>query len=100
MSENEPTYRCRQCRDEPHGWITLTCNGRHSECGRGKLHAAHPFAVRCQCWLRRNADALKSNAMNARAKAKPVSWDFLALDALEMGRYQFDNAITESHANA
>ena len=65
MTNQEPTYFCFKCRDEPHGWYPVYCQGsgkgfsadihsRHaslecSPCGRRFPHGPHPWVVKCVC---------------------------------------------------
>lgn len=86
----EQTFACVQCFDDPGGWIVLNC--RRHECGRGRPHYAHTFAVRCPCWLRRNADAIRSKAEQLMQKNQEPSQTFRDLSDLMSNRYQFANA--------
>lgn len=84
----EPTYRCATCHDDPNGWIdNIACP--EVSCGRHKAHAPHFFAVRCPCWLDRNADALTFSKQEALKNNKAVPADCDALAELREGRYRF-----------
>jgi hypothetical protein len=87
-----PTFRCKQCHDEASGWINLDCDGY--ACGRTKTHAAHAFAVRCPCWLRRHADGIKTRAQEALQKARPPSPEYDAVMELDAGTYRWSTAQT------
>lgn len=73
--ENEPTFHCFECMDEPNGWRLFYCLGKgdlhqfappaHAPgpvfpCGRLKRHPPHTYAERCKC--------LATNPVIARAK--------------------------------
>lgn len=90
-SDYEPTFACRQCLDV--GWIALRCE-RDTRCARTKTHGPHTFAVRCPCWLKKHADAIRSNAEQARQKGQSVSRTFEDLAELMAGRYRWRNVVT------
>lgn len=92
MFEPEPTYTCRQCLDDAGGWILLNCFGH--ECGRAKHATPHLFAVRCPCWLRRNADVIRKNAEARMQKGQAAGWIFDDLSDLMSNRYRWGNART------
>lgn len=86
----EVTYRCPRCQDARDGWRLVECQGGLSaQCGRRKAHPAHPFAVRCRCWLERHADALRFARQEALKDNTPVPPDCDALEAMEQGRYRW-----------
>lgn len=85
---DEPTFACIKCWDEPNGWQQRRiCNGH--ECERRKPHAPHTFTMRCPCWLQRNADALRLAQQDAIAKNKPVPAECRALAELMEGCYRW-----------
>jgi hypothetical protein len=62
--EDEPTFHCRECSDEPNGWIVTACPGRGKhynpnyaanrvsrtvQCARAREHGPHTYADRCGC---------------------------------------------------
>jgi hypothetical protein len=87
-SFDEPTYRCPICTDDPAGWISgLRCPD--VTCGRFKAHGPHTFAVRCPCWLDRNAPALEQQRSDAIQSNRRPPAECEALDDLRAGRYRF-----------
>lgn len=64
--QDEPTFSCATCRDEPSGHVVFWCEGfgeyrvlgpsrRGSDlvvkfCRRTKLHPPHTFTDRCHCY--------------------------------------------------
>ena len=61
---DEPTYHCRDCWDEPSGWVVCLCTGRGKlinpsytsarvtrrvSCLRTQDHPAHTYTERCPC---------------------------------------------------
>jgi len=94
----EPTYACRQCLDDPAGWILLRCTGL--TCERRRAHQPHVFTVRCPCWLTRNADRIRRQGETAMAENKPLPADFDALTDLTNGRYVWAKAVTLNASEA
>jgi hypothetical protein len=62
--EDEPTFHCRECYDEPNGWVICGCPGRGRlinpsyttarvsrivQCLRTRDHPPHSYAERCPC---------------------------------------------------
>lgn len=92
---DEQTFKCWLCRDSPDGWMTpLSCP--ELRCERTTEHGPHTFAPRCACWLRRNADALRSRQQDLLSKAKPVPPDCYALEDVERGIYRWSRPDVSS----
>ena len=89
---DEPTFRCRQCLDDPYGWIVLECTGL--TCERTGQHVAHQFAVRCPCWLKRNADAIRRTAEEAMGKGKRPTATYEHLVDVMNERYTWQKSVT------
>jgi hypothetical protein len=87
--EDEPTFHCRECYDEPNGWIVCLCPGRGKfinpscttarasrvvQCVRHQDHPPHTYAERCPCvpsnpTIKRHRDRM-ADARNSRATNK------------------------------
>jgi hypothetical protein len=89
---SEATFRCRQCLDDPSGWISLHCEG--ARCGLVITHAPHGFAVKCPCWLTRNAELLQRNAQTALSKGRKPSALYEQLTDAQAGRYKWAHVVT------
>lgn len=94
----EVTYACKQCWDEPGGWLIASCPSQH--CGRFSDHVPHPYAVKCPHWLRQYAAAIKGTAQTAMAKGDDPSPTFRDLQDLEAGIYRFAHAVTDRRTAA
>ncbi len=95
--EPDQRHNCRQCLDDPHGWIVLECP--NETCGRSNggdvLHRPHNFAVRCPHWLKEHATALSESARKAVEKGKtPSQAAYDSIDAVN-GTYRWQHAKTE-----
>jgi hypothetical protein len=78
--DDERTYHCRFCQDEPSGWLELWCRGygegrvhvdqkpkgltwmQTGDCGRTTSHPPHTAVDRCAC--------LDSNPVRARLRER------------------------------
>ncbi len=65
VAEDEPTFHCLNCFDEPAAWRFWWCQGKGKQrdlvptervssfpicdCGRWKPHGPHTYMARCEC---------------------------------------------------
>jgi hypothetical protein len=85
---SEPLYRCHRCKDDPAGWVVVLCTGK--TCNRRFPHPEHEQAVRCRCWLLRNADAIRLYGQKIISKGLNPPTTFQQLQDLEASRYTED----------
>jgi hypothetical protein len=89
-ADGGPTFRCRQCLDS--GWISLECP--EVLCSRPKAHGPHTFAVRCPCWLRSNAEKIRSASEKSRAGGRGEADLADLVAAVLNGTYRFAKHVT------
>lgn len=83
----EPTYRCVQCLDDPHGWQLRRCP--EARCDRHADHPPHTFVVRCPCWLDRHAARIDARRQAALQEGFRPPAECDALSDLREGRYRW-----------
>lgn len=73
--DDEPTYFCVDCYDEPSGWRSWRCGGPSAygllsrSCGRTKAHGPHDWVSRCAC-VERNPVIAEHRSRMAAARVR------------------------------
>lgn len=94
-ADKEQTFTCRQCLDDPNGWLIVRCPD-HGHCGSTREnHQPHDYAVKCPHWLRQHGDRILKIAQDAMQAGRQVSPLARDVQDVHAGVYRFSGVKTE-----